>query len=89
MTIDAYFSNENAAISKGARHFDSSDRDLHELSLRNHNSAFRASFVIWCSIEAIGQMRAHLLDVRTGNEYPLSDLNMLPELLERSLELLV
>jgi len=49
----------------------------------------RASFVLRCTIGSEHTIIAQLLDVRTGNEYPFSDLSMLPGMLERLLEPLV
>ena len=55
----------------------------------NDGAQVRASFVIRCSFGNGQQVRARLLDVRTGREYPFSDLNMLPEMLEGLLKPLV
>jgi hypothetical protein len=52
-----------------------------EKSIEN-DLVVRASFVLRCVVGSDRQMRAHLLDVRTGNSYPLSDLNKLPQMVE-------
>ena len=46
----------------------------------------RASFVLRCYLAAERQVIAQLLDVRTGNTYPFSDLKALPGILERLLK---
>jgi hypothetical protein len=48
---------------------------------RHTETAHFASFVLRCWIDSSGQIRARLVDVHTGINHPLVDLDELPDLI--------
>ena len=42
--------------------------------------AIHTSFVLRCWVSEVGGVRGRLVDVRTGNAYPLAALEQLPEM---------
>ena len=57
------------------------DNDQITPNNQNQQVASHASFVLRCWSVESGDMRTSLVDVRTGNAYPLADLIQVPELL--------
>ena len=46
---------------------------------------YRVSFILRCRVNRTGNIAAVLVDVRTGLEYPVVDLDTLPDLIRRLL----
>jgi hypothetical protein len=57
--------------------------DWHEIDRRQIRQLGHASFVLRCWVNSQGQIRAHLVDVRTGIAHPVADLAELPTLTRR------
>jgi len=58
----------------------------HALADKETHSSYQASFILRCWTNTPGQVRARLIDARSGRSYPVARLSDLPDLLHDLLQ---